>query len=447
MGEKEKNDNQQEHPVLKWFRNAVLGATMADQPAIMTASGWRQNEKGDYVQDQQNNPHVKQLRDNLAAEGAGVMLGEFGIPAIYGLYNLGIRGLGRVGNNWARAKLISKEMKDIKTPIIPGINQTELIYQPVKQQSGKTYLGFYERPQAKLTEAERAGMPKHERIPQRNTGNPYTRASIDRTKNMEVYSPRLLENLDLIDDIPTSGISIEPGKFIIGNKKISDIPNLQKTLQYIYNNIEPLPQFMDKAYYNSFINYLKQSNIDSSIISFKPKQVAQILTDQYNNLLKNQTGLTKGKIFWRYDRKPITTFNWQAYLGKNSGNSGFWGSGNYFSTGAGNGQPYLINGIEEVANDVNLGPTLQVKNHTEAANKATKWMLQNPDKRLILSIPEAMNNRYGFTNDGKTFGIELVTQKNNGIKSLFPDLTTGNGVTFPRDWASSKVNYKQGGKL
>ena len=116
MGKKENNNNQNESPVARWLRNAVLGATMADQPAMMTASGWRQNEKGDYVQDQQNDPHVKQLRDNLAAEGMGVMLGEFGIPAIYGLYNLGIRGLGRAGNNWARAKLISREMQNAATP-------------------------------------------------------------------------------------------------------------------------------------------------------------------------------------------------------------------------------------------------------------------------------------------------------------------------------------------
>ena len=116
MGEKENNNNQNGSPVTRWLRNAVLGATMADQPATMTASGWRKDEKGDYVQDQQNDPHVKQLRDNLAAEGMGVMLGEFGIPAIYGLYNLGVRGLGRAGNNWARAKLISREMQNAATP-------------------------------------------------------------------------------------------------------------------------------------------------------------------------------------------------------------------------------------------------------------------------------------------------------------------------------------------
>ena len=116
MGENDEKDKPNAYGFMDRFRNVVLGATMADQPAMMTASGWRQNEKGDYVQDQQNNPHVKQLRDNLAAEGAGVMLGEFGIPAAYGLYNLGLRGLGKAGSNYAKAKLISREMQNVATP-------------------------------------------------------------------------------------------------------------------------------------------------------------------------------------------------------------------------------------------------------------------------------------------------------------------------------------------
>jgi hypothetical protein len=41
------------------------------------------------------------------------MFGEFGIPAIHGLYNLGVRGLAKSGNNWARANVINKEMNNI----------------------------------------------------------------------------------------------------------------------------------------------------------------------------------------------------------------------------------------------------------------------------------------------------------------------------------------------
>lgn len=47
------------------FTNVMLGAAMAENPAVMTASGWREVASGDIVQDQQNDPHVARLRDEL----------------------------------------------------------------------------------------------------------------------------------------------------------------------------------------------------------------------------------------------------------------------------------------------------------------------------------------------------------------------------------------------
>lgn len=51
---------------LKWFANASLGAAMSESPSVMTASGWRQNENGEHVQDQTNNEGVQELRNNLS---------------------------------------------------------------------------------------------------------------------------------------------------------------------------------------------------------------------------------------------------------------------------------------------------------------------------------------------------------------------------------------------
>ena len=47
--------------------NGFIGAAMAENPAVMTASGWRQNNTGEYVQDQQDSEGAKQLRDNLSS--------------------------------------------------------------------------------------------------------------------------------------------------------------------------------------------------------------------------------------------------------------------------------------------------------------------------------------------------------------------------------------------
>jgi hypothetical protein len=41
MGENDEKDKPNAYGFMDRFRNAVLGATMADQPAMMTASGWR----------------------------------------------------------------------------------------------------------------------------------------------------------------------------------------------------------------------------------------------------------------------------------------------------------------------------------------------------------------------------------------------------------------------
>lgn len=45
MGEKENNNNQNGSLVTRWLRNAVLGATMADQLAMMNASRYRTMQK------------------------------------------------------------------------------------------------------------------------------------------------------------------------------------------------------------------------------------------------------------------------------------------------------------------------------------------------------------------------------------------------------------------
>lgn len=47
------------------FTNIMLGAAMAENPEIMTASGWREVASGDIVQDQQNDPAVAFVRDKL----------------------------------------------------------------------------------------------------------------------------------------------------------------------------------------------------------------------------------------------------------------------------------------------------------------------------------------------------------------------------------------------
>ena len=67
MNKNEETSESWHSNLLNKFRNITIGAAMAESPAVMIASGWRQNNKGDYVQDQQDSEGVKQLRDNLSS--------------------------------------------------------------------------------------------------------------------------------------------------------------------------------------------------------------------------------------------------------------------------------------------------------------------------------------------------------------------------------------------
>lgn len=129
---------------LSLLKNGIIGMAMADQPAIMTASGWRQDSNGDYVQDQQNNPDVEKLRDNLAVI-AGTADGEaglgFGIEAIQGLIKSGKIGKLLVGpdgkifnskinynpNNYYRAVKKDAIIDAKNTGIIRGSNTSKKV--------------------------------------------------------------------------------------------------------------------------------------------------------------------------------------------------------------------------------------------------------------------------------------------------------------------------------
>lgn len=72
--------------VLKKMWNTLSNATQVAQiteaPSVMTASGWRVDRNGKAVQDQQNSPAVKQLRDNLATIGEAATIAPTGVKDI-----------------------------------------------------------------------------------------------------------------------------------------------------------------------------------------------------------------------------------------------------------------------------------------------------------------------------------------------------------------------------
>ena len=58
------NKNNNTNTIWDWLVNATIGAAMAENPAVMTASGWKQGENGTW--EQKRTPGSDQLADNLA---------------------------------------------------------------------------------------------------------------------------------------------------------------------------------------------------------------------------------------------------------------------------------------------------------------------------------------------------------------------------------------------
>lgn len=53
-----------------WLQRLIMTGAMAENPAVMTAAGYRHTKDGSVVQDKQNDPEVKKLRGNIAKIGA-----------------------------------------------------------------------------------------------------------------------------------------------------------------------------------------------------------------------------------------------------------------------------------------------------------------------------------------------------------------------------------------
>lgn len=264
----------------------------------------------------------------------------------------------------------------------------------------------------------------------------------DMTANADYF---IKQNLKKYDPVTRTMVSR-------GYKKIDEIPNLRETINNITSTItedQIRKEFLDSNYINGFIEDASRQGIDVSDLS--TTDIAKILTEQYNQLSSASSGLLKDNILWRTwgNTLPQEYFDWQSHVSKFSGNRGFWGEGNYFSTGrfgTGTGSPnvpYMIKGIEEIGYDDLLGATDAAgnvirKGGNAGGKLATQWMSEAPNTRMIAATPNGMRNKYGWLSTGEP-GIEVVTQKNTGIKSLYPDLTIGNGTTFPRNWENGNT--------
>ena len=330
-------------------------------------------------------------------EGALSLLGDAFNAA------MAAEGLGSISNalkgtsgyrNWRLAREINKSIKEFKQPINTGIDIRQFKAPQSKEPS--TSLKFFERPQSKISEAERVGIPKGERNQPLNTGyqgeiqkiigqnniatmgenstylrrqgiqylgDTYEKPTGELYTLEDSFGKTLRERTKTIESFSPEDEYL-PGRYEVNKMGLKKLKkplhtNLfsKKLPKEVYDYLEQIKTIIpNKAFLNStnkLIPINSTENILSSQITpfivkqWKGKmqklgydvndipdyQIAQLLTDQYNTLTKQMVGKTKGSIFWHGTPEGYRDFFDFKHTGENTGNMGAMGPGNYFSTG------------------------------------------------------------------------------------------------------------------
>ncbi len=111
-----------------WFTRSMIGTAMADQPAVMTASGWTRNKDGNWIQTR--NKDTNQLADNLASISeagwtAPTLVGD--IKALYGIVRHPVQSAKTAYNLGKDTFTVLKDPKFIKFPNqAGGIGTTDI---------------------------------------------------------------------------------------------------------------------------------------------------------------------------------------------------------------------------------------------------------------------------------------------------------------------------------
>lgn len=350
--------------------------------------------------------------------------------------------------------------------------------------------------ESKLTDAEKAGIPKGER---NNVYKPKVNSRRYFLKSDQLFP---LDKSEVIpDDI---GVSNMLKKYQLGNRTwktrgllfrqaatgpslelqrtfISDIEDFAKSLPDFdprFAREDGVPSF----YISQFRDYLGSIGYNPSSIS--DETLLKIITHQYNTLAKETTGKLKGRLFFHGTDAPFESFDYHM-TGKNTGNMGYNGAGNYFSTyptGYGSkyhegyfgkdwrwglNQPYVITGIKSTPlNDGRILPgKIGIPEYISNRSYGTKEGY-SPIIQRAISIADSGNTRnMAIIDDYSIYPMahfdegnniphaEFSISRNDGIKSLFPHPSRfirnadGTVTLIPTDWNDARVNFKQGGKL
>lgn len=207
---------------------------------------------------------------------------------------------------------------------------------------------------------------------------------------------------------------------------------------------------MENIYVTEFRNYLSRLGYPKTALS--TDEIAKILTYNKTHLQNDLSGELKDKIVWHTTSKLFDRFNWKKHITSTTGNTGLYGSGNYFSLNAPAeyGQdpihiPMVINNVKQI------NPR-SVKLDMSKINPL-------PDNSVAIGPNTGSTQNFfriasGLSESKYSDNIpEIVISRDSGIKSLFPHpdrfIINSDGTTsfIPVDWNDPRFNFKYGGKL
>ena len=424
----------------------------------------------------------------------GTLLSDPASTFMHGLEVLPLAGLGSkaVGmgvDAWNKSGM--KALWDISRNNAPVNIESSLAPKTIEyvKREPTARLDFLERNPSRISDAERAGVPKGDRNFKR-TENPNSYMQQEANKsfdNINNHSPRrrLVTEEEIDKMSPEAQIHARESKndFIKRNQDMmedyfADSYEFNKDLQDYINglDIETAPQFKPvvtdgiaerNPYVAAYRNYLYNNGTDAMMIS--DDDIAKFLTHMHNMQQQGVTGKMADKLpLWHGSNDMFDVFDWHN-TGKYTGNSGALGPGNYFSShGATYGrpqrrnnlpknfQPYYITEIKSTPSghmmiEKGILPDYMNKQMIQANPEAFQAMFkrQVPGANTTLYIDPSEAVQGVFEGDRAAF----MLRRNDGIKSLFPHPSRlirnedGTVQLLPTNWSDPRVNFALGGKL
>lgn len=487
------------------FGNAQIAGDSGAGTAMAIASGWNHNpETGMWEQSEENIKKTEELRNNLSfisgfspthplsvlfdkviVPGA-VFIGNKGYqiikPALEPYFMHGANKAMRIP--WIRNQFVANQIRNnvantnLQIPNNINFGAKYITTTPYKYNihgDNKSNIEWLQgtgqlqpKSQSNLTQLEQLGVPKDIR-----------NMTSNKKWDLRKYYTRIERDPQAISSFKewfsNDGLPLD----VKGNYEIpikwdpfsNDLPD--EMLQFIKSLPEPDVKYSDN-YIRFYRNYLTNADYNHEILS--DLDIQKILNASNTQLVKNQSGLMKGKhVFHATNQNLFDHFDWRK-TGENTLNMGGQGPGNYFSAhgsayGTNNFQPYLINNVDKILPGSVKQPYFRYTSTPNELSQIAKKDLKliTPDNPLYNTLQSRRNeiqNAINTTKESNTiyYGrdipfryfeaplLEFALPRNTGIKSLFPHPETfiknsDGSISLIRDWNDFRLNYKTGGKF